>query len=77
MFSVLGPITSQNGTFQMFTKYGAFHLFPTAFFRQHVMTTYLDTPGPPRQATGLPRLGAGVGVGMLRGYHNDLQDSEI
>ena len=23
--------------------------------------------GPPRQATGPPRLGAGVGVGMIRG----------
>ena len=26
--------------------------------------------GPPRQATGPPRSGAGVGVGMLTGYHN-------
>ena len=26
--------------------------------------------GPPRQATGPSRSGAGVGVGMLRGYHD-------
>ena len=26
--------------------------------------------GPPRQATGPTRSGAGVGVGMLRGYHH-------
>ena len=26
--------------------------------------------GPPKQATGPPRSGAGVGVGMLMGYHN-------
>ena len=30
-----------------------------------------DPPsGIPRRATGPPRSGAGVGVGMLRGYHN-------
>ena len=32
--------------------------------------------GPPRQATGPPRQGAGVGVGMLRGVVlADLMDS--
>ena len=34
--------------------------------------------GPPRQATGPPRQGAGVGVGMLRGYDNvSLEISKI
>ena len=27
-------------------------------------------PRPPRQATGPPRQGAGMGVGMLRGFEN-------
>ena len=30
----------------------------------------LTATGPSRQATGPPRSGAGVAIGMLRGYHN-------
>ena len=30
----------------------------------------IGATGPPRQATGPPWSGAGVGVGILRGYHN-------